>query len=72
MLFGDDEYAVRYNYTDCGTRMDTLDVVKRVFGRRKARFHEINQMFNLERDDLLLEPLQMPCSIEAELLKNLR
>lgn len=72
MLFGDDNYALRFNYIDSRAQLDSRDAVKKAFGRRKARYNEVNQMFHLDRNDLVFEELQMPCTIEQELLRVLR
>jgi hypothetical protein len=72
MLFGDDNYALRFNYTDQSTPLGSWYSVKRAFKRRKARYHEVNQMFRLDRNDFIHEPIQMLCTIEQELLAALR
>jgi hypothetical protein len=72
MLFGDENYALRFNYTNVETPPNSLDAIKRVVGRRKAHYHEVNQMFILDRKDFVFDPLQIPCTIEQELLRTLR
>jgi hypothetical protein len=60
-LFGNDNYAFNFNYTDSRVPLDTRDAVGQAFQQRKVHYHEINKMFHVNRTDFVDKSLRMRC-----------
>jgi hypothetical protein len=62
MLFGSDGYAKEIHYTD-KKRIKSYSDVQEILETRKARFHPINKMMRMEREDLINERLVSDCKM---------
>jgi hypothetical protein len=71
-LFGLENYAYQFNYTNFKNPPRSQWGVKRIVEARKARYFSIHKMVEVNREDVRSEPLNMSCTVEEELLINSR